>query len=55
MCDRMPTDLFGYYLPPLDFVFPVLDHIGLFIALHAHVLVRPPNINPPISLRPPGP
>jgi hypothetical protein len=41
----MPPDLFGYYLPSLDFVFPILDHIGLFLALHAHVLVSLPIIS----------
>ena len=41
MCYCMPSDLFGYYIPSLDFVFPILDHIGLFLSLHAHVLVSP--------------
>jgi hypothetical protein len=44
MCYRMPPDLFGYYLPPLDLVLPILDHIGLFLALHAHVLVSSPPL-----------
>ena len=39
MCYCMPPNLFGYHLPALDFVLPVLDHSRLFVALYAHVLV----------------
>jgi hypothetical protein len=39
MCYRVPPDFLGHHIPPLDSILPILDHPGLFIALHAHVLV----------------
>ena len=44
MCYCMPPDLFGYYLPSLDLVLPILDYARLLLALHAHVLVSPPPL-----------